>query len=87
MRVSVTVESVPEASSPGRAWVLLVRRSALPAYVETFSSYSRAVEAVERQAFGLDPVAVDPYGAGEYWDHEVDEDVYIDLYPSGWSGP
>lgn len=86
MRVSVTVEA-PEASSPGPAWVLLVRRSALPAYVETFGSYSRAVEAVRGLAFGLDPVAVDPNGAGEYWDHEVEEDVYIDFYPNGWAGP
>jgi hypothetical protein len=87
MCISVIVEAVPEASSPGPPWVLLVRRSALPAYVETISSYSRAVEAVREQALGLDPVAVEPNGAGEYWDHEVDEDVYIDLYPSGWSGP
>jgi hypothetical protein len=87
MRVSVTVEGIPEAFSPGPAWVLLVRRSALPAHVETFSSCSLAVEAVGGQAIGLDRVAVDPDGTGEYWDDEVDEDVYIDLYPSGWSGP
>jgi hypothetical protein len=86
MRVSVTVEA-HEASSPGQAWVLLVRRSALPVYVKTFSSYSRAVAAVRGQAFGLGRVAVDPDGTGEYWDDEVYEDVYIDLYPSGWSGP